>query len=390
MRIKDTDKISNRIIEMWEERNFQGRVDDALFRTISENSLALENIEPVKAAAEKLRNSMIEKTKAELSEDEALMTVMLKSFVDFVSPGKFKNPYEESAAISKVAAKSRIFSKKDFSSNPYLKNIKFDNASEGRFELTKRIIEPFELMFYDVPFYLYDTNVLLPSVGCFKDRFSYPCLLDNKREWMALTPYEISTMQPHIDKAKGDLLVLGCGIGYYAYMTSLKEDVTSVTIIEKGKDVAELFRKYVLPQFEFKSKIKLIEDDAFSYIDNLPDGKYHMCFADIYDGMGNFDVYYRLRDSVRRFKKMKTSYWNEENFLSYSVGFAFLEIMEAFAKNKRNANTMYPNIPERERRLKSYIARLLKEEEILKSEDVEYYLNPKNLLRLMNKSKIEY
>ena len=390
MHIKNTEKINNRILEMWEERNFQGRIDAALFKSISENDMSLENIEPVKAAAKRFIEAVAEKGGRHVTEDEAIMAIMLRSFVDNVAPGSFRNTYEEGMTLSSAAAHSRIFEENEFEENAYLKNIRISDEKEGRFRLTTKKYEPYRFMFYDAPYYLKGTSISLPSVGCFKNEFSYPCIVDGNTEWMSITPYEIYTMQEHIDKAKGNVLLLGCGIGYYAYMTSCKEDVSSITIIEKNKDIAGIFKNYILPQFENKDKITVLEEDAFAFFEELPDGKFDTCFADIYEGMGNFDFYYRLREVFCRFKKMKVSYLHEESFLSYAVSFAALEIMESFARERKAANTIFPNIPEREKRLKTYISRLLKNEEIEKAEDVNYYLNTKNLLKLMNKSKEEY
>ena len=72
---------------------------------------------------------------------------------------------------------------------------------------------------------------------------------------MSVTPNEVYTVQPAIDNAKGKVLTLGCGMGYFAYMASLKEEVESITIIELEQDVIDLFENSILPQFENKDKI---------------------------------------------------------------------------------------------------------------------------------------
>ena len=390
MHIKNTEKINKRIIEMWEERNFQGRIDRALFKSIAENDMSLKDPAPVEAAAKSFMAAVAEKGGRLAKEDEAFIYIMLRSFVDHVSPESFRNAYEEGMTLSSVAAHSRIFAGDEFSDNAYLKNVKVQDAVSGRFRLTYKKYEPYRFIFYDAPYCLSGTSLSLPSLGCFKEEFVYPCIVDGSTEWMSLTPYEIYTMQEHIERARGNVLVLGCGLGYYVYMASLKEEVSTVTVIEKNKDIAHLFKTSVLSLFKNAEKVVVLEEDAFTFAENLSDGKYDICFADIYEGMGNFDCYYRFKNIFRRFKKMKVDYWHEENFLSYAVSFAALEIMESFAKERRAANTIFPNIPEREKKLKTYISRVLKDEKIEKAEDVNYYLNPKNLKRLMSKSKEEY
>ena len=81
---------------------------------------------------------------------------------------------------------------------------------------------------------------------------------------MELVPHEINSMEIDINKAKGNILVVGLGLGYFAYMTSNKKEVSSVTILEKDKDIIEIFNSCLLDEFENKSKIKIINDDADS------------------------------------------------------------------------------------------------------------------------------
>ena len=61
--------------------------------------------------------------------------------------------------------------------------------------------------------------------------------------WMSTDPNEIITMNPYIQKAHGDILVMGLGLGYYPFMTALKDDVKSITIIEKDPKVIDIFKK---------------------------------------------------------------------------------------------------------------------------------------------------
>ena len=60
---------------------------------------------------------------------------------------------------------------------------------------------------------------------------------------MLITPNEIETMKKSISEATGNVLTYGLGLGYYAYMVSMKENVESVTIVEKDKEIIDLFKK---------------------------------------------------------------------------------------------------------------------------------------------------
>lgn len=100
-----------------------------------------------------------------------------------------------------------------------------------------------------------------------------------------MSPNEVFTMEKPIKNAKGKVLTLGCGMGYFAYMASIKEDVESITIIELEQNVIDLFEKCILPQFENKDKIKIVKADAVEYLRNTEDGVYDYCFADIWIGI---------------------------------------------------------------------------------------------------------
>jgi spermidine synthase len=101
---------------------------------------------------------------------------------------------------------------------------------------------------------------------------------------MSITPNEIETMKGPIDKALGNVLTFGLGLGYYAYMTSQKDNVESITVVESNEDVIDLFNKCVLPQFgNAQKKIKIIKADAFEYAQNyIYNGKYDFVFTDLW------------------------------------------------------------------------------------------------------------
>ena len=54
-------------------------------------------------------------------------------------------------------------------------------------------------------------------------------------------------MKLPVERAKGKVLTFGLGLGYFAYMCSLKEEVESVTVVEKDKSVIKLFNEIILP-----------------------------------------------------------------------------------------------------------------------------------------------
>ena len=174
--------------------------------------------------------------------------------------------------------------------NPYLKNINIPHVKSGKYQLNHLSYRPYELFPLDDIIVDKDNYKELSQIGYFKKEVSYPFLGDDNNVWMSINPNEILTMEKHIKKAKGKVLVLGLGLGYFAYMISSKKDVEKVIIIENDNAIINLFKKHILNQFENKDKILIVHDDAFNYLKN--NKGYDMVFADIWhdanDGIASF------------------------------------------------------------------------------------------------------
>ncbi|MBR3053704.1 MAG: hypothetical protein IKG59_06185, partial [Firmicutes bacterium] len=156
------------------------------------------------------------------------------------------------------------------------------------------------------------------TLGIFDGSLSYPGFYEGDRCWMSITPNEIVTMREPVEKASGRVLTLGLGLGYYAYMVHLKENVTDVAVVEREQAVIDLFEKTLLPQFDHPEKIRIAQTDAFSYLESLEDGEYDYCFADIWqnplDGMRD---YLHCKSIGNSLNKTQCDYWIEESFLGH-------------------------------------------------------------------------
>ncbi|MCX5775906.1 MAG: hypothetical protein NTV44_06130, partial [Firmicutes bacterium] len=142
------------------------------------------------------------------------------------------------------------------------------------------------------------------------DTFSYLTVSEGDVIWMSVTPNEIETMQPVIDHVQGKVITFGLGLGYFAYMASIKDDVESVTIIENNKDIISLFNKHILPQFAHKEKIKIISADAFEYAQKeMPKHDFDEAFVDLWHGAEDgVALYIRMKKWERLNPRTKFSY----------------------------------------------------------------------------------
>ena len=204
-----------------------------------------------------------------------------------------------------------------YRADPYFTDVKIPEMTRGKWRLCSEYLAPFE------PFVCRDMRVLpdgrmLPQIAFFTERYDFPAVLENAREWMTLLPNETVTTRPAIDKASGRVLTFGMGLGYFAYHAAMKEEVTSVTVVDLSEDVLSLFREIILPQIPNGHKIKLVCRDAFDFAETEMAGNFDFVFADIWHDAGDgIDPYLRMKAWEKRFPDIRFSFWLEDTLKCY-------------------------------------------------------------------------
>ncbi len=173
-----------------------------------------------------------------------------------------------------------VLDENEYLNNPYQKNIKFIDKKLGHWEFKKSKYSPLELFVFDNSKYI--NNKEIPNIGFFKNDFYYDAVYKDNLLWMSITPNEINTMKEPINNAFGKCLVLGLGLGYFQYMISNKDNVTSIDIVELDKDVISLFKNNILTQFDKSNKIRIINDDAYKFLQENDLSNYDYIFIDLY------------------------------------------------------------------------------------------------------------
>ena len=206
----------------------------------------------------------------------------------------------------------------EYSNNPYYKNIKIPTIKIGNSELKYEKYKPFEGFVCNDIIQTKDGRQI-PQIGFFETEFMFPAVLENDRIWMTITPNEIETMKEPVDRAFGNVLTFGLGLGYYAYMVSDKENVDSVTIVDLNENVINLFKKYVLPQFKNAHKIKIIKADAFDYaLKHVANGNFDFVFTDLWhDVSDGKDMYLKMKKYEHLSPKTVFTYWIEKSIMCY-------------------------------------------------------------------------
>lgn len=202
--------------------------------------------------------------------------------------------------------------------NPYYAQIRVPRAKSGPCALTHETYQPYEAFVFDDMDMLADGR-LIPRIGYFPEAFPYPAMQEEGRIWMTITPNEIETMRGPIAQSRGKVLALGLGLGYFAFMASQRQEVSSVTVIEQNASVIRLFESHLLPQFPHRDKLRIIRQDAFSYLDNhLAREQYDLVFADLWhDVSDGLALSQRIRSYEPLAPSTRFAYWIEKTMRYY-------------------------------------------------------------------------
>lgn len=379
MYIKNSKKILERIQDYQSIRQLDHMIGLLISAPVSVDQIYFESPVFVDDYADKFRNSMRDKGVL-YSQDESTIAAMIMSVLEETAGGTEEFP---PPILDAIIRGSKVFHKGELEENPYFKNIHFEKQQKGNFVLKRNFYRRYELAMYNTPA-PYLPGVMIPAVCTFDYKFRYPCICENDSTWMSITPNEIYTMEQPIREAAGNVLTLGCGMGYFAYMASEKEDVSHVTIIEKSPDVMELFTTFLLPQFPHKEKITIIEADAFEYMKDLEDGAFDYCFADIW--IGNLDAvpYFQMKQLCKRFRKMQMAYWIEDAIVASNIGLINLLLLDHVNKENNIQSPSLDLLPEENKFVYSLFQDLLKDVRIETPEDLDCYMNYKNIIKLMS------
>lgn len=391
MKVANTRRNAEKLMLMMQMKQASSTVNMILTNGINESTIIPSDVDELREEAARVKRELSKQGESKLSVDQIMMLLLVESMI---GPYLGDEPEIMSFFMDWIAAESRVLDVKEFNNNPYIKNIDFKNRQQGDFELRYHDMMPYELEIYNVPKRLEETPVDIPRVCCFTDKFEYPVIIQKSIQstWMSVSPNEVFTMERPIKRAKGKVLTLGCGMGYFAYMASLKDEVESVTIVEFAQSVIDLFEMFLLPQFENKEKIKIVKADAIEYMQNLEDGKFDYCFADIWIGIGDIQPYFAVKEIGRKFRKTLMDYWIEDSFATLLSSYVWLEIMKSFSEANHIDIPSMEDIPltQEDIRKEQYIHKLLEDVEITKPEHIDYYMNPRNIIYLINETDIVF
>ncbi len=201
--------------------------------------------------------------------------------------------------------------------NPYCRRVPFPRVTRGRWTLCEKAYAPYELFVRSADTRFPDGREV-PAIGFFDTAFSFPAVLENGREWMTVTPNEIETMKAPLAQARGRVLTLGLGLGYFAFMALTKDEVEELTVVERDETVISLFTELLLPHFPHRQKIRIHKGDALAYLDGQgKKERFDFAFADLWhDASDGVPLYLAIKKREERLS-FPVSYWIESSLLSH-------------------------------------------------------------------------
>ena len=236
----------------------------------------------------------------------------------------------------------RVLDTKRYTENPYYKNVAPEAKKLGACEIKWEYYPPYRAAICDDMIIRDDFSEVAP-LGFFTEGFHFPAVLEDGNEWMTLTPVDLDTCDEAIEAAHGRVVTFGLGLGYYAYMVSEKNDVESVTVVEKNAHVIDLFVSQMLPKFKNKDKVRIVRADAFEYAEEvMPGEKFDYAFVDTWrDASDGLPMWERMKALEPLSPTTEFSYWIERFIISRRRALRFAELWDKYECGAEDAPASY-------------------------------------------------
>lgn len=271
----------------------------------------------------------------------------------------------------------------DFFLNQPFNHLPIKDVIYGPYQLKYNYFSPYEIFNLDDTIGDKENRYAeINRLGYFRRTVKYLLLSYKDEVWMSITPHEINTMKEYIEKAKGNVLTFGLGLGYYAYEVASKDEVTSITIIEKDSKVISLFEKNILPFIPNKEKIKIIKQDAFLYFEReLRNEHFDTIFIDIYHTPDDaLPLYLRFKEDEKKLGYQACQYWIEKSILCLLRRYVLTLIEEYFQGFSLKD---YQNVIDEETKILLFLFKKLEKKEFTSFDQIDHFISDEGLKEFM-------
>ncbi len=138
---------------------------------------------------------------------------------------------------------------------------------------------------------------------------------DQWETWMSLSPHEIESQEPGCLCASGHTVIMGLGMGWIALNAALNPAVQRVTVVERDRDVIDLFTAAgIADQVPpgIKAKIVIDHADALAW---LPQEPIDFLYADIWREITDAGTLSDVRRMQQQVRAREVYFWGQELWL---------------------------------------------------------------------------
>jgi len=219
---------------------------------------------------------------------------------------------------------------KTYVSNPFYQHMKMTFQSSGKWQLVQESYKPYQpVICGDVTTDVKRHYLDITPIGYFKEPFSFIALKENDVTWMSLTPFEMETMANALNSVSGTVVALGLGLGYFASMAAMKTNVKQVIVVEKDKQVIELYTKHIQPFIPHQNKITIVQNDAFTFLNQKVFADH--IFVDIYrTAQDGLPLYIAFKKIEKKLANPTWHYWLEDSILGLFRRYLMIYLKEQY------------------------------------------------------------
>jgi len=271
-----------------------------------------------------------------------------------------------------------------FKSSMYHKNIHFDNIKEGNISFEKHLILANQL--FNVEAIINDPHKELNdsmTLRALDEPYETSVLTIDGDTWMMDIYSEAFTIDPFAKKAKGNVVTLGLGIGYFIYMAMHNPNVKSITAIEIDPTIIELFKKYIEPQFPKHIPLTIVEKNAKTWFTKDNINKFDYVFVDTYQSSD--DGYEMMQAMLESYLPPleKVDFWIEDSCIEFLRSLIIIYLSQYINEQEIYHQDAYYN------EIMKKIAKYFEKEIIIDSEEaLKNILYDRKILRQIISTKV--
>ena len=148
---------------------------------------------------------------------------------------------------------------------------------------------------------------------------------------MSDTPMERNTNEAFIQKANGDVIIFGLGLGLVILPLLNKQEVTSILVVELYQDLIDIVEP-ILKKYDFEDKLTIVQGDCFDFHNRMPkERKFDCVYGDIWISISS-DNYEEMKILTKNWKN-RINRQNQNSFIDHWMK---KYLQNEIASSKRN------------------------------------------------------